>query len=44
MGKSKRKRWVCPLCNVGKLGLQRPRKNDVVRYCLPCSEKTGKPG
>lgn len=42
MGKSKRKRWVCPLCNVGKLGLQRPRKNDVVRYCLPCSEKTGK--
>lgn len=42
MGKSKRKRWVCPLCNVGKLGLQRPRKNDVIRYCLPCSEKTGR--
>jgi len=42
MAKAKRKRWVCPLCNVGKLGLQRPRKDDVIRYCLACSEKTGR--
>jgi hypothetical protein len=42
MAKAKRKLWVCPLCNVGKLGLQRPRKDHVIRYCLPCSEKTGR--
>ena len=38
---AKKKRWVCPQCGVGKLGLQRPRKNDIVRYCFPCSEKAG---
>ena len=39
--KPKRKKWVCPECGKGKLGLQRPRKNDIVRYCFPCSEKSG---
>ena len=38
---SKRKRWVCPQCGVGKLGLQRPRKNDIIRYCFPCSTEAG---
>lgn len=35
-------RWVCETCGSGKLGPQRPRKDNVVRYCLPCSEKTGR--
>lgn len=39
---TKKKRWVCPICNVGKLGGQRPAKDNIIRYCLPCSEKTGK--
>jgi hypothetical protein len=39
---AKRKRWVCPLCEVGVLGPLRPRKDNAVRYCLPCTEKTGK--
>lgn len=37
----KRYRWVCPNCDKGALGPQRPRKNNVVRYCLPCSSKAG---
>jgi hypothetical protein len=36
------KRWVCPSCASGKLAPGRPRKDDVRRYCLPCSEKTGR--
>lgn len=35
-------RWVCPTCNGGALAPERPRKNDVRRYCLPCSKRTGK--
>lgn len=35
-------RWVCPNGCPGKLGSTRPRKDDVVRYCLACSERTGK--
>lgn len=35
-------RWVCPTCGTGRLAPSRPRKNDVRRYCLPCSEKTGR--
>jgi hypothetical protein len=35
------KRWQCPLCGSGKLAPSRPRKIDVRRYCLACSEKTG---
>ena len=34
-------RWKCPECDNGILGLERPRKNDVTRYCLPCSSKKG---
>ena len=42
MAKTRRTRWVCPSCGKGKLGPQRPRKDNVVRWCLPCSAKTGK--
>jgi len=35
------KRWKCPECDSGKLAPTRPRRNDVRRYCLPCSERTG---
>lgn len=37
----KRKLWICPLCKKGKLGKIKPRRNDIVRYCFPCSEKSG---
>ena len=40
--KSKKKRWVCPLCSIGVLGPLRPRKDNALRYCLPCTGKTGK--
>lgn len=40
--KTKQTRWVCPSCGNGCLGPTRPRKDNIVRYCLPCSEKTGK--
>jgi len=36
------KRWVCPRCSKGAIAPERPRKDDVRRYCLPCSKKTGK--
>lgn len=36
-----RRRWVCPECGAGKLGPEKPRKNNVIRYCLPCSESAG---
>lgn len=35
-------RWKCPICESGLLAPSRPRMNDVRRYCLPCSEETGK--
>lgn len=35
-------RWVCPLCDRAALAPERPRKNDVRRYCLTCSKKTGR--
>ena len=38
----KRKRWVCPICKKGKLGLQRPRLDNIIRYCLDCSKETKK--
>lgn len=40
--KTKRTRWVCPNCGDGRLGPTRPRKDNIVRYCLPCSEQAGK--
>lgn len=38
----KQVRWSCPLCSSGVLAPSRPRKVDVRRWCLACSEKTGK--
>jgi len=37
-----RTRWVCPRCGDGTLGSRRPRRDDVVRYCLTCSAETGR--
>lgn len=34
-------RWQCPNGCPGVLGPQRPRKNNIVRYCLPCSAEAG---
>jgi predicted RNA-binding Zn-ribbon protein involved in translation (DUF1610 family) len=39
---SKQARWKCPNCGDGILAPQRPRLDDVRRYCLPCSSKSGK--
>jgi hypothetical protein len=36
------KRWTCPICGSGKLAPSRPRRDDTRRYCLSCSEKTGR--
>jgi hypothetical protein len=41
--KTKRTRWECPNGDhPGVLGPTRPRKDSIVRYCLPCSEASGK--
>ena len=40
--KPKTHRWVCPVCRGGKLAPSKPRRDDVRRYCLRCSEKTGR--
>lgn len=37
----KQVRWKCPTCGNGLLAPSRPRRNDVRRYCLPCSSKAG---
>jgi len=39
---AKQVRWKCEKCDDGLLAPTRPRKNDVRRYCLPCSAKSGK--
>lgn len=36
------KNWKCPRCGSGKRAPERPRREDARRYCLPCSEKTGR--
>jgi hypothetical protein len=36
------RRWVCPACDSGVIAPDKPRKNDVRRFCLDCSKKTGK--
>lgn len=41
MAKQKKKRWKCPRCEGGVLAPSRPRRNDVRRYCLPCSAQQG---
>lgn len=38
---AKQKRWKCPQCGAGVLAPSRPRRNDVRRYCLPCSAQQG---
>ena len=38
---TKQVRWKCEKCNDGLLAPSRPRRNDVRRYCLPCSAKQG---
>lgn len=38
---TKQVRWKCEKCDDGLLAPSRPRKNDVRRYCLPCSSKQG---
>jgi hypothetical protein len=39
---TKQVRWKCAICDHGLLAPTKPRKNDVRRYCLPCSSKSGK--
>lgn len=36
------RRWICPKCGGGALAPSKPRRDDVRRYCLPCSTKTGR--
>lgn len=36
------RRWVCPKCNDGVHAPDRPRRDDVRRYCLACSAKVGR--
>lgn len=36
------RRWTCPNCETGILAPERPRRDDVRRYCLPCSQQTGR--
>jgi hypothetical protein len=36
------RRWVCPRCGGGVLAPGRPRRDDVRRYCLTCSARTGR--
>jgi hypothetical protein len=41
--KTKRVRWECPNGeHPGVLGSTRPPKDSIVRYCLPCSEASGR--
>lgn len=35
-------RWVCPNCGQAVNAPQRPRRDDVRRYCLTCSAQTGR--
>lgn len=39
--KTQNVRWKCDVCSDGLLAPSRPRKNDVRRYCLPCSVDAG---
>lgn len=43
MTAAKRRRWACPTgAHPGVLGSTRPRRDDLVRYCLPCSIAVGR--
>lgn len=37
-----KRRWVCPQCGRGALGVSRPRQDDIVRFCFRCSTKAGR--
>lgn len=39
---TKQARWKCPQCGAGILAPTKPRRDDVRRYCLPCSAKGGR--
>ncbi len=41
MPKTPKTRWQCPNGCKAVMGPRRPRKNNICRYCLPCSEKAG---
>lgn len=34
--------WTCPRCGSNKIGPEKARADNIVRYCLPCSEKDGR--
>lgn len=38
----KQVRWKCSRCDSGVLAPSKPRKDDIRRYCLPCSEEAGR--
>ena len=40
--RAKRVRWACPDCGSAKLAPAGCPKDDVRRFCLPCSEKSGR--
>lgn len=43
MAAAKRTRWECPTGeHPAVLGPTKPRRDNIVRYCLPCSQATGK--
>ena len=42
MAAPQRKRFVCPLCEDTRLAPSRMARDDVRRFCLGCSERTGK--
>lgn len=43
MAAAKRTRWECPTgSHPARLGPRQPRRDDIVRYCLSCSEATGR--
>lgn len=42
MAAAKMRRWVCPTCGDGCLAPSRPRRDDVRRYCLDCSKRSGR--
>jgi len=42
MTKAKRVRWECPNEHPAVLGSPRPPKDSIVRYCLACSQESGR--
>lgn len=36
------RRWKCPKCQKGVNAPERMRSDDIRRFCLPCSEETGR--